>query len=743
MYTLPGLELSRFRRNTIARLATVVIAFIPAIYGCLYLASNWDPTENLDQLDAAVVNLDTGAQLPDSPDGTPGEHLDAGDELTSELTTSDDAGFTWTEVDAKTAAAGLNDGTYAAVLHIPRGFSANIASSGKDHPQKAELTLETDDAHNYIVGTVAQQVLETIRGNLNETTTAKYVDQVYIGFNEIQAKMTEAADGAQKVSDGASDLHEGTGTLAEGTGTAREGAGELADGLGELSDGADRLADGTGRLATGASDLHDGTNRLREGSSEAADRSGDLADGARQVADGTEKLSTKADEVDAKAARVRDRVDEFDQKATPIISDSRQALSDAHDQTVGDLQTRADELASKYPDDPDVQALSQELETMATDLENAHSRADAAADDVESARRGVRDTVDSAADRIDEAAGQIHRLDEGATQVADGADRLHEGLVTLDDGVGQLDDGAAKLKTGASEVNDGAGRLAEASSTAAEGGRDLADGLVELDDGAHRLDEGAGELDEGAGELSDGIAEGADSVPTYSSADRDTRSDVVAVPVEGDAQRDHAVEAYGEGLAPFFLSLALWIGGMITYMVLNAIPYRALASSARSWRIAWSGYAPGMFFGVLQVLVIFTVLTFTLDFTVPSWLATIAFAILVAASFHAVHQLCVVLLGSLGRLVALILLMLQIGAAGGTYPVETTPPFFQAIAPFLPMTYAVEGLRGLIAGGNTLGVAHSAVMLLAFGVGALTLSAFVSSRKRVVTVARLYPSLEL
>ena len=100
-------------------------------------------------------------------------------------------------------------------------------------------------------------------------------------------------------------------------------------------------------------------------------------------------------------------------------------------------------------------------------------------------------------------------------------------------------------------------------------------------------------------------------------------------------------------------------------------------------------------------------------------------------------------MGIPGRLVALILLMLQIGAAGGTHPVETTPPFFQAMALFLPMTYAVERLRGLIAGGNILGVAHSTVMLLVFGAGTLTLSAFVSSRKRVVTVAQLYPSLEL
>src|SRR5690625_2346748 len=89
MFSLPWLELSRFKRHAITRLAMIVIAVIPAIYGGLYLASNWSPTDNLDKLQAAVVNEDTGAEKPDSD----GETLHAGDELVDEITPEGEGGF--------------------------------------------------------------------------------------------------------------------------------------------------------------------------------------------------------------------------------------------------------------------------------------------------------------------------------------------------------------------------------------------------------------------------------------------------------------------------------------------------------------------------------------------------------------------------------------------------------------------------------------------------------------------------
>jgi putative membrane protein len=112
-------------------------------------------------------------------------------------------------------------------------------------------------------------------------------------------------------------------------------------------------------------------------------------------------------------------------------------------------------------------------------------------------------------------------------------------------------------------------------------------------------------------------------------------------------------------------------------------------------------------------------------------------------AFTAVLQLLGAALGPAGRLVALVLLMLQLTGSGGTYPVATSPGFFQAIHPWLPMTYVVDGLRRLILGGSTSTVLTGTAVLLAVAAAALALTAFVASRARRLTPDNLHPALTM
>src|SRR5699024_7387103 len=100
---------------------------------------------------------------------------------------------------------------------------------------------------------------------------------------------------------------------------------------------------------------------------------------------------------------------------------------------------------------------------------------------------------------------------------------------------------------------DGAKQLKDGTEQAKSGVGDLKDGSSQLVDGSKELDSGAGELVDGSGELADGLEEGLKQIPTYDKNDRDHRSDVVAVPVDADKVEDNAVDAYGEGLAAFFV----------------------------------------------------------------------------------------------------------------------------------------------------------------------------------------------
>ena len=122
---------------------------------------------------------------------------------------------------------------------------------------------------------------------------------------------------------------------------------------------------------------------------------------------------------------------------------------------------------------------------------------------------------------------------------------------------------------------------------------------------------------------------------------------------------------------------------------------------------------------------------------------TIAFLALVTCCFAAIVQWLNARFGAAGRILVLALLMLQLTSAGGTYPVETSPGFFGAVHPYLPMTYVVDGLRRLITGGGLGPVWQGCAVLLVFTAGALALSAVSARRKQVWTPAALHPELSL
>ncbi|NEC92707.1 YhgE/Pip family protein, partial [Streptomyces sp. SID12501] len=125
-------------------------------------------------------------------------------------------------------------------------------------------------------------------------------------------------------------------------------------------------------------------------------------------------------------------------------------------------------------------------------------------------------------------------------------------------------------------------------------------------------------------------------------------------------------------------------------------------------------------------------------------IAMAAFVLLTTLAFLALQQMFVVLLGTAaGRVVALVLLMLQLSSSGGTYPVETTPGFFQALHPFMPATYVVDGLRELVGGGVDQRLWAAVLVMSALLIGSLAVSAWSARRQKVWTIARLHPELSV
>ncbi|GLF94170.1 YhgE/Pip domain-containing protein [Streptomyces yaizuensis] len=683
---LAALELKRFGRGRLPRAAVVAIVLLPLLYGALYLWSFWDPYGRLDRIPVALVNADKGATAD-------GEKVRAGDEIAKSLRDSDV--FDWHEVSAATAREGVEDGSYYLSLTMPADFSERVSSGAGASPETGALQVRTNDANNYIVGQMSRTVFAEVRTAASTKASRSFLDRIFISFADIHEATEKAARGADD--------------LKGGIGQAKEGSRDLADGLRNAKDSTGRLTGGLTRLT---------------------DAAGAVESGARHVADGTQYAVDRVN-------RINERIDPYLQEYGKPAGDLSQALRD-----------RLDGQAASAP------AAAAKAQEAAAELTRTHTErcAPGAAepDPVCPALERARTALDGAAQAATEAgaaakenAASLDGIDSRLTEAAETARNLAAQAPALRKDLKAAVERMNALNTGARQVAQGAAGVHTGLADAKSGSTEIDSGVARLKKGAGDLDGGLFKLADGSADLAGGLHDGAAKIPDYDEKDRDRRTEVMADPVQLASKTLNKAANYGTGFAPYFIPLSLWVGAMVAYMIIQPMNRRALAAGASAWRIALAGWLPVLAIGLVQVGALMAVLRWSLGLHVEHAAATVAFLALTIGCFAAIVQWLNARFGAAGRILVLAVLMLQLTSAGGTYPVQTSPGFFNAIHPFLPMTYVVEALRRLITGGGLDPVWQASAVLVAFTAGALALTALTARRKQVWTFDRLHPELSL
>ncbi|MBX9425740.1 YhgE/Pip family protein [Streptomyces lateritius] len=690
---LAALELKRFGRGKLPRAALVAILLLPLLYGALYLYSFWDPYSRLDKIPVALVNEDRGAT-------TDGKRINAGDDLTQGLLESNT--FAWHRVSDDEARRGVEDGTYYLSLTMPADFSSRIASSSGDSPETGALRVRTNDANNYIVGQISRTVFSEVRTAASTKSSRSFLDKIFISFSDIHDATEKAAKGATDLKQGVDKAKKGSKDLADGLTTAKTGSGDLAAGLKKLDKGAKDLESGSRKVADGTQSLADKVNGTADKVRPYLANNGrSIRDTARLVSDSATAVRHRLDDLVERAPVLRTAAHKADDGLAAIHREECELKPGADERicgrlkeasvTAGDVATIADDVHELTKDSKgDIKTLDARLVTLTKQADELAARAPHLDEDVEDAIR------------------KINELNAGAKKVAAGADRLHSGITEAKSGSVSLDTGVGKLKKGAGALDGGLFKLAD-----------------------------------GSGELAGGLRDGVERIPDYDEQDRDRRTEVMADPVRLASQSLHKAPNYGTGFAPYFIPLSLWVGAMVAYMIIQPLNRRALAAGASAWRIALAGWFPVAAIGVLQVAALMSVLHWGLGLQMARAAGTVGFLTLVTCCFAAIIQWLNARFGAAGRILVLAVLMLQLTSAGGTYPVQTSPGFFNAVHPFLPMTYVVDALRRLITGGGIGPVWQACAVLTAFTVGALALTAVSARKRQVWTLDRLHPELTL
>ena len=211
----------------------------------------------------------------EAPDGTT-TPVFAGRALVTELTGPDVEGFDWKITNAEDAQEALEAGEVYAVLTVPSDFSKSILSVSGDNPQRATISIETDDSHSYLSGSVAQVVGEGMASAFGTEITAQYLEGLYGGFGELGDSLQTAADGAGDLSKGVSELSDGLEQLSGGATEAAAGSRLFSTGVGEYSRGVDELSGGLTELSVGVQGLPQLSNGIAKYTSGVSSLSGTL-----------------------------------------------------------------------------------------------------------------------------------------------------------------------------------------------------------------------------------------------------------------------------------------------------------------------------------------------------------------------------------------------------------------------------------------------------------------------------------
>ena len=382
-------------------------------------------------------------------------------------------------------------------------------------------------------------------------------------------------------------------------------------------------------------------------------------------------------------------------------------------------------------------------------------------------------SLTAAADGATSLANGATSLSSGLTQYTDGVGSLASGLSQLEDGAAQLSSGAATYTGTVSQISAGLTALAPAMSTAdpalqaqfnalvaglsqtAAGGSSLTTGVAGVQSGisqsasgawqlansSDQLTSGASQLASGATDLATGLQSGADQLPSSNADTAAASAEVAADPVGLTVSTDNAVSQVGQIVATFFVPLGLWVGALAVFLVMRPVTRRALTSTARNGRLVASAIGKASLITGAQAVLLVALLHGALGVAWSLLPATLGFSLLIAIAFTAFHYLLTIGLGRAGLIVSLFLLAVQITSTGGIYPIELLSTPFQVVSPFLPLTYAVQGMQGILAGGNPGGVIAAAAVLAAFGIGSTVLALFAIRRTRRAGAIGLLPAI--
>ncbi|MDQ8738320.1 YhgE/Pip domain-containing protein [Paenibacillus sp. LHD-38] len=690
-----GEELSGIARNKMLLISVIGVLMIPLMYSSMFLGAFWDPYGHLDKMPVAIVNADKGYEYND-------EMLHIGDDFEEQL--KENETFEWHFVSKEEAEAGIEDHSYYMAIEIPSDFSEKTTSLTSDNPTPAQLTYLANESYNFLASQIGSKVVDTMKVELGQEVTAAYTRTVFDQMEELVDGIGQASDGAGEIADGTTKAKDGAvlieqnlAKLVSGSLTLQEGVAKLNDGGAALGKGSAELSAGTSSLASGLAQLQAAQQQLGAGAASLGDGAGSLGAGALKLSDGLQQLAEASGQLAEGALDAQ-------QAAGQLAGGLKESASGEEQLKVGAAQLAIGlaQLGQANPELAESESFASLLKAsreLAAGLEKSSAGQTQLSDGAGKLNEGlvkVSDGLGAFDKKAQEAAAAGKQLGAGGEQVVAGAEKFSGGMTQFGAKLTEASGGASKLAAGAKQLNDGATTLTAGLSQLSANVTPFVDGSVKLEDGAQQVASGLLKLEDGTQELSGKLGEASDKTADLKLTD--SMVDMFSDPVKLDVEKITKVDNYGTGLAPYFLSLGLFVGAMLLTIVYSV--REPAVRPVNGWSWFWSKALTLSLIGVIQALIADAALLFVLKLEVQSVGLFLFYSILTSITFMMIIQFLVASMGNPGRFIAVILLIFQLTSSAGTFPIELVPGWLQKISPFLPMTYAVAGFRDIVSSGD-------------------------------------------
>lgn len=659
-------DLKKISRNVFAAIITVGIILIPALYAWFNIDSNWDPYSNTKGIKIAVANMDEGSELD-------GLKINIGGMIIEKLATNNQIG--WQFVDRKQALEGVDDSEYYAALIIPEDFSKDMLSIANLDVKQPVIDYYVNEKKNAIAPKITNAGVNTVQLQVNEAFIETASSVLSSIVKNVSTKMEDqGAETIGKVIDTLGEAKsslEGYKTLLTSITASAKALDSAISAVGSLRLDTDAIQDNLDNAA-GEVDETDYTLQalLSSLTSVMGSISAEIGNSQTAVSNIQTDLENNRDGVIDSMNTALKGLEKTESLNSSLLS-ALENLQSSLQFPISGLQDLIDKVSDNE-----------------TRLQNAISDLNPSIESVKAGESLPARTIESAQKALSGIADiQNEVQDLFQNQVQDD-------LASLNESINEKIIMASGLVNGAAEAQQGIDSAITATRVTLE------QSTITLDQSRELLQKGIDKLDHIMRDLQNSSAdESLQKLGDLLSRDPAIISSFLKQPVSLNQHSVYKIENYGSGMAPFYTTLALWVGALVNVAILKTKIKDEEEFGGLSPAQAYFGrYLIFMTVSILQALVICLGDLYILHIQCLNPGLFILAGVAAAITFSLLMYTLTISFGDVGKALAVILMVVQVAGSGGTFPIETLPQFYQNLYPFFPFNFAINAMRECVAG---------------------------------------------